>query len=205
MKSRRPRIVIDGMDGSGKTTVLNSLHSVFGNEFLFTREPGGTDLAEDIRAKLLFIDMHPLTEMLLFCGARVDTRVNTTAEAELRSIGIISDRGDSSTFAYQIYGNSRREYEELFFQIRSATPLPPDVYIFLDLPGDVSHKRVNRRDGNKGDRFDSRDVAYFERVRLGFKEFAKRVEQPCHFVDADMSEQLVIAGVEKIIRSIVLV
>jgi dTMP kinase len=151
MDKRGKFIVIDGMDGSGKGTQLALLRSAL-KEFPvhYTREPGGngSDTAEFLRKVILEPDSFaisptPLCDFFLFFGSRAQ-HVEEVVEPK-REVGmhVISDRYDSSTWAFQICGEDRAELKELFRSVRHglSTAFQPDLYIFLDLPAEVAFER----------------------------------------------------------------
>ncbi len=97
-------ISFEGMDGAGKSTHIAGLAEAFkaeGRAVTLTREPGGTPLAEKLRAMVLNDAMDPLTEALLIFAARRDHIVNVIAPALLRGDVVLCDRFTDATFAYQ--------------------------------------------------------------------------------------------------------
>ena len=99
---------------------------------------------------------------------------------------VITDRFDSSTFAMQVRGEDKGEFEHFFWQCRDLTlgRYAPDCYIILDVDTELAHKR---REGRKmgEDRFDDRNDAYQQRVRNGYREFADKVGAHAHLIDAN--------------------
>lgn len=170
-------VVIDGMDGAGKTSLFEAIKRQFSpwqlgersTQFQYTREPGGTDLAEKIRELILHMPMSPYTEMCLFIGARDDVRKQTVTPALARGVHVISDRSDSSTFAYQIRGREHQDLEELFWLMNHRLLPQPTMYIFLDLDPKVAEMRLKNKAGN---RFDKQDATFFARIRQGFLDFS---------------------------------
>lgn len=199
-------VVIDGIDGGGKTTLFESLHKVFHShqdtnnddvKFIYTREPGGTLLGEDLRKMLLSEVMNPYTEMCLFMGQRKEVREMLKDYLE-RGVHVISDRSESATFAYQIRGRCLDNLEELFWKMNSYLCPFPTMYIFLDLLPKIAFERLNGRGENvKRDVFEKEQIEYFERVRNAFLEFPKNVAVPCFFVDANQAREKVAADVIK--------
>ena len=188
VKKRRGKfIVVDGCDGSGKTTVLEGLRNKFKQEnTLITKEPGGTVFADKIRELILSDDAKntdSLTMFNLFWASRSEHMNNKVIPALQKGIDVITDRFDSATFAYQIYGEKRKKLEDLFWQTRKLAlgKFEPDLYIFLDLPPKETMRRIKRR-GGKQNHFDKRAEEYHKRVRSGIKIFAKKV--PSVIIDA---------------------
>ena len=113
--------MIDGADGCGKTTVISYLKSVYQNNFLFTREPGGSPFAEKIREVILSPDAKEasgLTQFGLFWAARADHLEKKIRPAIESGINVVSDRFDSSSYAFQIHGQEMASLERIFMQMR---------------------------------------------------------------------------------------
>lgn len=186
-------VVFDGMDGAGKGTQLELLKAKFAPTAIFTREPGGTPFAEEIRK---VVRNHPfagtstpLNHFLLFWAAREELQHNLVAPALQSGKHVLSDRGDSSTFAFQLYGEEQQGLFDLFVFMRNcvfADRRPPDLYIIFDLPAAAARERALRDAQQMKTRYDIRDVRYYERVRDGFRKFEKFVNygRPVEFVDA---------------------
>ena len=183
-------IVIDGGEGSGKTTILKWFAKTpLGKKVLITHEPGGAELAHKIRALDLSKKAKEAgaeTQFCLMWAARADHLKNKIIPALAKGVSVISDRFDSSTFAYQIYGQEARHLEKLFWQTREIflRERKPDLYIFLDVKPEVGLKRVAGRKEAKT-HFDERASAFHQRVRAGFLRFFKNV--PHKIIDANQS------------------
>lgn len=192
--------IIDGGEGSGKTTLIKSLRAILPPGTVFVREPGGTSIGDEVRRLLLdssFQGMTVLTEFMLFWAARAEligTRVRPALE---RGHLVISDRGDSSTFAYQIRG---RQNDQLFPEFESVRRLvfgatPPDLYIFLDVDPEVGLRRIPERPDNN--HFDAKELDFHLRVREGYREFL--LNRPHRVVDANRLPQEVLHDVLEIL------
>lgn len=190
-------IVFDGMDGSGKGTQMKLLRETFGDSAVFTREPGGTPFAEEIRTLVLENPLAgkstPLNNFLLFWAAREELQQNLVVPALRSGKHVFSDRGDSSTFAFQLLGEEHEELLDAFMRMRALVfaggngRQQPDCYIVFDLPADIARARALRDARRVQNRFDLRDIEYYERVRAGFRKFAERY--PVIFVDATQSPE----------------
>lgn len=200
-------IVIDGIDGSGKGTEVRLLKKELKRvPTLFTHEPGGTAKADEIRKVLLQSGRSstPLADFFLFWAARASLVGQAILPALLAGRNVISDRFDSSTFAYQIIAEKHPELAKFFNVCRKAVlgKSVPDAYIFLDLPVSVALAR-RRKDTKKRDAFDNKPASYHERVREGFKKF-KPAGSRVFFVDAGRSpaevHQEVLGIVKRILR-----
>lgn len=187
--------MLDGLGGSGKSTQMELLKQKL-PKAVFTKEPGGAPGAERIRAVLKesVASPDPLTDFFLFWAARAEHMATLVKPALQKGKTVICDRFDSSTFAMQIRGDKQEAYEKLFWQCRDAVlgEFVPDCYIILDTASGIAkNRRIGRRTGE--DRFDEKGESYQNRVRNGFKEFAKKMKG--HVIDAthgpdDMHEQI---------------
>lgn len=176
-RSRGKFIVIDGVDGSGKGTQIKLLQEKLkGHRVIFTREPGGTPKAEEIRTIILDKDgppSNPLCDFFLLWAARASHIADTIEPARVAGTHAISDRFDSSTMAFQLFGEDRyAALQSLFNAIRTEIAYVPDRYIFLDLPAEVAYERRLKDVAQTKSKFDVRPIEYHERVRKGFQWFA---------------------------------
>lgn len=174
-------IVIDGGEGSGKSTLMNFLPEIFGDQkFLATREPGGSVLAEEIRNLALAHPesrlASPETQFGLVWAARHDHLTKKIIPALQRGVSVFSDRFDSSTYAYQIYGQEAPQLEKLFWEVRKVylRECEPDLYIFLDIDPKIGLRRVATR-SKALDHFDERQLSFHKRIREGYLKFLEKV------------------------------
>lgn len=162
-------VVVEGNDGAGKSTFLSRLEKEFreeGVDALFTREPGGADVAEKIRSLLLDPDhaMGARTEALLYAAARADHVEKTIRPALDAGKLVLCDRYVLSSLAYQGYGRGL-EIEEVRALSRFATEgLTPDLTLFFALDPEES---VRRKKGEL-DRMERSGREFFRRVNEGY-------------------------------------
>ena len=189
MDKRGKFIVIDGMDGSGKGTQIKMLKErLIDTSVIFSREPGGSPLGEEIREMLLRQEgnpSNPASDFFLFFASRASHIVDTVEPARQRGVDVISDRYDSSTYAFQIFGEDRHELADLFDAVRGnlePSLYHPDLYIFLDLPSEVAYARRSTDATQAKSKFDIKPVEYHERTRQGFNSFAQKYGS-AQFVD----------------------
>lgn len=178
-------IVIEGGEGAGKGVCMSFLKEqlVCRDDIIFTREPGGTLMAEKIRELVLSKgneEMLPLTELFLFCGARAQ-HVNELIKSALESgKNVICDRFEASTFAYQIFGRQRPEYIEVFNQLNNIAKagLELDAVIYLDVEPEVGLERKAKSKDGHCTRFDEEKLEFHKRVREGFlTQFKQAVDK----------------------------
>jgi dTMP kinase len=169
-------VVIEGIEGSGKSTLHKGLVERFGVEgrdVVVTREPGGTATGDAIRS--IFLDrtltIEPLTEAFLVSAARVQHVAEVIRPALAQDRLVLCDRFTDSTLAYQGYGGGL-ELASLQRLCDEATGgIQPDLVLLIDLPIDVARARLQER--YVLERVESRDAAFHERVRQGYLELAK--------------------------------
>lgn len=169
---------IDGGEGCGKTSVIAFLKNNLPNDqFIFTREPGGTPLAEMIRNVMISPEARDAsgeTQFGLIWASRAEHLKHLVIPTLESGKNVISDRFDSSTYAYQLHGQESTHLKDLFLAVRSqfVGSNEPDLYIILDLPTDMAEKRVKNRE-QKSNHFDEQSQEYHQRVRDGYLEFIK--------------------------------
>lgn len=170
-------IVLEGIDGSGKTTQIELLRDWLptsglmpdGARLLVTREPGGTLLGRELRRLLLEergeLTPVPRAELLMMKAARAQHVEQVIRPALDRGDWVLSDRFTGSTVAYQGYG--RGVSLDLIRQLQDVATgaLRPDLVLWLDLPADVALKRLA---GSQQDRIDEEGKQFLERVADGY-------------------------------------
>lgn len=188
-------ITLEGGEGSGKSTqarlLKRWLSDVFpGREILVTREPGGTEQAEEIRAILVNGAADKLsvqTEALLMIAARTEHVQKIIQPALLRDAIVICDRFSDSTLVYQ--GLAQGKDIDLLRSIHEFgfSDLRPDITFVLDVPPEQGLKRAEDRlqINNAESRFEDKGLAFHRRVRDGFIELA--AQDPQRFVIIDAS------------------
>ncbi len=177
-------ITFEGIDGAGKSSHLDALAEWLrgrGVEVLVTREPGGTPLAERLRELVLHAPMDALTETLLVFAARRDHLQQQIEPALARGITVLCDRFTDATFAYQ--GGGRGFDLAVLVQIESWVQQgrQPDLTLWFDLPAAVAAQR--RAAARAPDRFETQDIAFFERVSAGYA--ARLAGMPQRFARID--------------------
>ena len=177
----------EGIDGAGKSTHLDAAESwlrVHAAEVVRTREPGGTPLAEALRALVLHEPMDALTESLLVFAARRDHLRRCIEPALARGAVVLCDRFTDATFAYQ--GGGRGFDRDVLSRLEDWVQQgrQPDRTFWFDLPPAVAAAR--RAAARAPDRFESQDEAFFERVRAGYA--ARAAADPGRFVRLDAAQ-----------------
>jgi len=186
-------LTLEGIDGAGKSSHLDALEALFrgqGRSVTRTREPGGTPLAERLRAMVLNDAMDPLTESLLVFAARRDHIVQVIAPALARGEVVLCDRFTDATFAYQGAGrgfdNGTLSQLEQWVQGRAGGRelLQPDLTLWFDLPPQVAAARL--ADARTPDRFEAQSAEFFARVAAGY---AARAQGQSRFARIDANRE----------------
>jgi dTMP kinase len=173
-------IVLEGGEGSGKTSILERLRTTASERnLLLTREPGGSEFGEEVRS-ILFSEkgktFSPLTQFHLFFAARADHVQKVILPALEKGTNVISDRFSASTFAHQIFGEGHHEMLPLFEKAQEALRergIWP-TYIYLDIEPKLGlARKVEASDGNF---FDKKGLDYHTRVREGYRQFSRSNE-----------------------------
>jgi dTMP kinase len=193
-------LTFEGIDGCGKTThaILACRYLIDrGYEVKMLREPGSTKVAERIRKILLDnrLSIDPITELLLYEAARASV---TAAEiVPFRTPGhvVICDRFFDSTTAYQGYGRKLDIRMVRSLHKVAAGGLSPDLTLLFDLDPREAHARLH----HPPDRLESEPVTFFERVRRGFLEIARKERHRVKVIDASRPIEAVFAEVTGIL------
>jgi dTMP kinase len=180
-------VTLEGVDGAGKSTHLKFVADFLaarGRHVIQTREPGGTDLAERLRAAILGDEkMSPLVETLLIFAARTDHVARVIRPALEAGSSVVCDRFSDATMAYQSAGNGVSA--ELIERLGAAAHpgLAPDRTLVFDCSYAVARERLGRS-GKALDRFERADRAFFERVRNAYLARAEAEPARVRIIDA---------------------
>lgn len=172
-------IVLEGGEGAGKSTIARWLSEQFPKEKVLVTRAGGTPLGEQLKKVLVSEEGARMTSegrFALAWAAHTD-HVRQCVEAALsQGVSVLSDRFDSSTFAYQVWGEQAEHLAELFWKTRKAflKECIPDIYVLLDVDAEEGLKRV-QKNGRTTDHFEKRPIEFHKRVREGYLEFFKKV------------------------------
>ena len=162
-------ITFEGIDGAGKSThvdwYVERLRSR-GIDVVQTREPGGSALAESLRELLLHRTMAMQTELLLMFAARADHLERLIRPALSAGQWVVCDRFTDSTYAYQGGGRGAPLERIAWLEAWVHGGFQPDRSYLFDLAPPLAARR--RTSARAPDRFESEDVAFFERVRQGY-------------------------------------
>ena len=190
-------ITFEGGEGSGKTTQSKRLFEYLKSQnikSIWTREIGGTPVAEKIRDVILHNEMDAMTELLLVMAARKEHVDKVILPALNAGIAVICDRFVDSTLCYQgsILGRER----VLELHALCIGDIYPDLTFFIDVPVEEGLKRAGARGGNN--KFEDKDISEHERIRENFLDLAKVFHKRMKLIDGMQSEDDVSEEIQKI-------
>ncbi len=192
-------ISFEGIDGAGKSTHIEALAKSFqaqGRVVTQTREPGGTPLAEKLRAIVLNDAMDAMTEALLVFAARRDHLKNLIEPALARGEVVLCDRFTDATFAYQgggrgfdleilqVLENWVQQYESVDSKLPQPFVRQPDMTIWFDIAPQVAAERL--AGARVPDRFEAEPLEFFQKVAAGYA--SRAALYPQRFVRIDASQ-----------------
>jgi dTMP kinase len=196
-------ITFEGGEGSGKSTQAKLLLARLraeGIDALLTREPGGSALAEQIRALLLDAASAArgvMAETLLFYAARADHLDKLIRPALAAGRWVVCDRFSDSTLVYQsMAGGLARDVVDALEQMIVA-PTIPDLTFVLDVPPEIGLQRAveRRQETAASDVFEMRDLAYHRRLREGFAALTRLEPRRCLLIDATHDREVMAAEI----------
>ena len=201
-------IVIEGLEGAGKTTarnvVVDTLKELGIEQMVFTREPGGTQLAEKLRSLVLDIKsvgdeaIDVKAEVLMFYAARVQLVETVIKPALAEGQWVIGDRHDLSTQAYQ--GGGRGIDQQMLATLRNAVlgDFRPNLTLYLDVTPEVGLKRARAR--GELDRIEQESFDFFNRTRARYLELAAQ-DDSIRTIDATQSLEDVTRSIRETITA----
>lgn len=170
-------VALDGVDGCGKSTqarlLCAELARVRGRPPLHLREPGGTELGEALRERLLHgaEELSSGVELLLFAAARRQMLERAVAPVLDEGRDVVCERSNASTFAYQAVAGGLDEERVLELLLTWCNQPAPDLLLWLELPVDQAQARLSARP----DRIEARGESFQRAVARGFARWGERV------------------------------
>ncbi|MBQ4098547.1 MAG: dTMP kinase [Clostridia bacterium] len=197
-------ITLEGCEGSGKSTQLKKLEEFLkdsGVDFIFTREPGGTPIAEQIRKIILDgnnTQMCDETEALLYASARVQHIKEKIIPSKKEGKIVICDRYIDSSFAYQAYARGLGMDFIKGVNVYAVENCMPDLTLFLDISPEDAFARKGGAD--KDDRLEQSGIEFHKKVYLGYKTLASENTNRIVCIDAKKSADEVFAQIVKVLK-----
>jgi len=200
-------VVFEGGEGAGKSTQIKAACELLKEQsisYVQTREPGGTEVGEEIRRVLLdkkLPAMHMDTELLLMFAARAEHLQKTILPALEEGKWVLCDRFTDASYAYQGYGRGVASERLEALESWVEQTLRPDLVMIFDIDVRLGLERVSER-GAK-DRFEEEQIEFFERVRHGYLERAKASPAAYAVLDAALDRAEVTTEVRKVLQVII--
>ncbi len=196
-------ITIEGIEGSGKTTLIAALARELvsiGADVMVTREPGGTIFGDAVRS--IFIDpsarIDPLAEAFLMNASRAQLVIEKIAPALKNGDIILCDRFFDATVAYQGYGRGLDIEMLIRLSLVATQSIAPDLTFLIDVDAALSRQRVAARGG--ADRLEREGEAFHDRVRQGYLELARRFSRIVTLDGSQAPEQILAQALEIVVR-----
>ena len=190
-------ISFEGTEGVGKTTLIRKIYEHLeqqGQQVVLTREPGGTPMAEQIRALLLSVNheesMSNDTELLLMYAARAQHLQQVIVPALTEQKTVLCDRFTDASFAYQCAGRGLSQSKLQLLNDHFVSHMP-NITFWLDAPIETGMSRARERGAL--DRFEQEKVTFFEKVRAGYQQLWEQYPERVKRLDATQSPEQVFA------------
>jgi dTMP kinase len=201
LKDKKPLgklISFEGSEGSGKSTQIAHLAQRLQNakvDVVSTREPGGTEIGEQIRNIIVHNskgdEMCAETELLLFAAARAQLVREVIAPALLRGAFVLSDRFLDSSTVYQGIGRNLAMGPVNQINRFAVGNVMPDLTIVIDVPTSVSLARIRQRASDLPDRMERENIDFYEKVRAGYLVLAKGMPERFAVIDGTKREDVI--------------
>ena len=180
-------ITFEGIEGSGKSTQLRRVAERI-PDAVVTKEPGGTPVADRVRAVLLDSrsQMDPVAEVLLFAASRRENTLKVIRPALDRGAVVLCDRFTDATLAYQGFGRLLNLDQLRALNAWATNSLVPDLTLLFDLPEQTGLARARSRNADASQdegRFEAENLRFHQRVREGYLTLAGA--EPSRFVRID--------------------
>ncbi|WP_037587184.1 dTMP kinase [Stenoxybacter acetivorans] len=200
-------ITLDGIDGAGKSTHLDTICRWFAAQnlpILQTREPGGTRLGEALRELLLNpasrVDVR--AETLLMFAARQQHLQEVIKPALAKGINVVCDRFTDATFAYQGGGRGVAQADIAVLENWVQSDFQPDLTLILDINLQAALARIHEA-GRSQDRFEQEDVDFFERTRAVYLQRAQIAPQRYRVINSNRPKEEVCQEIEQALARLV--
>lgn len=203
MRQKALFVTFEGPDGSGKTTISQEVYNKLkklGYNCIYTREPGGIRISEDIRDIILDTqntNMDIRTEALLYAASRRQHLVEKIIPALKKNQIVICDRFIDSSLAYQGVGRSIGFDEVLQINQFAIEGFFPDLTIYLNISAQEGLKRIENRDHK--DRLDLESIEFHNKVYQGYKLVLEKFKDRIEIIDAYQTIEKIVDNAVNII------
>ncbi|KAB2328869.1 dTMP kinase [Cytobacillus depressus] len=202
-------ITAEGPDGAGKTTIMKLLGERLeaeGYPVMLTREPGGIEIAEQIRNVILDksnTKMDARTEALLYAAARRQHLVEKVLPALEKGLIVLCDRFIDSSLAYQGYARGLGVAEVFSINQFAIEGMMPSLTLYFDIESEAGLERINRHKDREVNRLDLENLAFHQKVREGYFQLMKDHSDRIFKIDASKSIEEVYQAAEKKVKEMI--
>jgi dTMP kinase len=202
-------ITFEGPDGAGKSTVIQHVGEKIkqnGAHLLITREPGGIEIAEQIRQVILKKEntaMDSRTEALLYAAARRQHLAEKVIPALKSGIHVFCDRFIDSSLAYQGYARGLGIEEVYRINEFAIDQYMPDITFYLDVPPEIGLKRIEKHHGREVNRLDLESLDFHQKVSEGYQLLIQRFPERIIVIDATQSLEKVVQDVYEHVEKVI--
>lgn len=199
-------VVFEGGEGVGKTSLINKTKEFLeekGFEVMVTREPGGVEIAEQIRSIILNkenTEMDGRTEALLYAAARRQHLVQKVFPALKEGKVVVLDRFLDSSLAYQGHARGIGIDEVMSINEFAIEDFVPNLTLLLDLEPEIGLKRINDNKEREVNRLDLEKLDFHHKVREGYLKLAKMFPERIRKIDASKSLEEVFESIKLILE-----
>lgn len=200
-------ITLEGGEGSGKTSAIQLIRQYYEEKnipVVMTREPGGVEIAEQIRGIILDRNntaMDGRTEALLYAAARRQHLVEIVVPALTEGATVVCDRFIDSSLAYQGHARGLGMNEVWSINQFAIDGLLPDMTFYLDLEPEIGLERIQKDREREMDRLDLEQLGFHHKVREGYLQIAKQYPDRIHIIDAAVPLEQVAAQIIEILSA----
>ncbi len=198
-------ITLEGPEGSGKTSAIKVVKQKLdelGYDIVMTREPGGTDISEQIRSVILNRSntmMDPRTEALLYAASRRQHLVEKIWPSIKEGKIVICDRYLDSSLSYQGYARGLGVDEILKVNSYATEGTYPDLTLLFDVTPEVGLARINANSKREVNRLDLEKLSFHQKVREGYLKLAEQFKDRYVIIDASQTPEKVVEDTLKVI------
>ncbi len=202
-------ITIEGPEGAGKTTIIEMLLEELESEgypIIKTREPGGIEIAEQIRSVILNkqnTSMDGRTEALLYAAARRQHLVEKVLPAIEQGFIVLCDRFIDSSLAYQGFARGIGMDDVYSINEFATENRMPDATLYFDIDPEIGIKRINEHKGREVNRLDLENLEFHRKVREGYHILTKRYSNRIIEIDASQPLQKVFEEAVGSVRALI--
>ncbi|MFS0774483.1 dTMP kinase [Neobacillus sp. 3P2-tot-E-2] len=200
-------ITLEGVEGSGKSTIINFIRDSLetsGRKVVVTREPGGIDIAEQIRSVILDKNntkMEGRTEALLYAAARRQHLVEKVIPSLNEGNIVLCDRFVDSSLAYQGYARGLGISEVFSINKFAIGDIMPDLTLYLDLDPKIGLSRIAKNKEREINRLDLEEINFHVSVREGYEEVMKMFPERMIRIDANQEVEEVMADINEVLAA----